>query len=92
MAALRIGDPRRRETQIGPLVSPRQKAAVAAATAAMRAEGRKALDDGAMMFCGTFAAKGGIRPADNFEFELHDPVLDRTIHHGYSLTKLPVLG
>ena len=44
MAALRIGDPRRRETQIGPLVSPRQKAAVAAATAAMRAEGRKALD------------------------------------------------
>ncbi len=55
-------------------------------------EGRKALDEGAMMFCGTFAVKGGIRPADNFEFEIHDPVLDRTIHHGYSLTKLPVLG
>jgi hypothetical protein len=55
-------------------------------------EGKRALDDGALMFCGTFAAKGGIRPADTFEFEIHDPVLNRTIRHAYSLQKLPVLG
>ena len=29
------------------------------------------------MFCGTLAAHGGVRPADNFEFELDDPVLKR---------------
>jgi len=46
MAALRIGDPRRRETQIGPLVSARQKAAVMAAVAQMRADGRTTLDGG----------------------------------------------
>jgi hypothetical protein len=55
-------------------------------------EGKPALDEGALMFCGTFAAKGGIRPADNFDFEIHDPVLGRTISHGYRLAKLPVLG
>jgi hypothetical protein len=55
-------------------------------------EGRKTLDEGAVMFCGTFAAKGGIRPADVFEYELHDPVLNRTIRHAYRLEKLPVLG
>ncbi len=55
-------------------------------------EGRENLDEGAMMFCGTFAAKGGIRPADNFEFEIHDPVLNRSIRHEYHLNKLPVLG
>ena len=55
-------------------------------------EGNKALAEGALMFCGTFAAKGGIRPADDFEFEIHDPVLGRTIRHMYRLEKLPVLG
>ena len=55
-------------------------------------EGRKTLEEGALMFCGTFAAKGGIRPADVFEYEIHDPVLNRTIRHGYRLDKLPVLG
>jgi hypothetical protein len=34
-----------------------------------------ALPDGCAMFGGTFAAKGGIRPASRFEFELEDPVL-----------------
>ena len=37
------------------------------------------------MFGGTFAAKGGIRPADRFEFELEDPVLKRKIGHGYDV-------
>lgn len=50
------------------------------------------LPDGCAMFGGTFAAKGGIRPADRFEFELEDPVLKRTIRHGYDVITLPVLG
>ncbi|RZN13171.1 DUF2848 domain-containing protein [Bradyrhizobium genosp. SA-3] len=50
------------------------------------------LPDGCAMFGGTFAAKGGIRPAGRFEFELEDPVLKRTIKHGYDVVTLPVLG
>jgi hypothetical protein len=52
----------------------------------------KILPDGCAMFGGTFAAKGGIRPADRFEFELEDPVLKRTIRHAYDVMTLPVLG
>ena len=52
----------------------------------------KGLPDGCAMFGGTFAAKGGIRPASRFEFELEDPVLKRTIRHGYDVVTLPVLG
>ena len=52
----------------------------------------KKLPDGCAMFGGTFAAKGGIRPADRFEFELEDPVLKRTIRHAYDVITLPVLG
>lgn len=48
--------------------------------------------DGDVMFGGTLAAQGGIRPADRFEFRLHDPVLDREIAHGYDIEPLPVLG
>ena len=48
--------------------------------------------DGCAMFGGTFAAKGGIRPADRFEYELEDPVLKRTIRHGYDVIVLPVRG
>ena len=57
-----------------------------------RGFGGKGLPDGCAMFGGTFAAKGGIRPADRFEFELEDPVLKRTIKHGYDVTTLPVRG
>jgi hypothetical protein len=52
----------------------------------------KKLPDGCAMFGGTFAAKGGVRPADRFEFELEDPVLKRTIRHAYDVITLPVLG
>ena len=52
----------------------------------------KGLPDGCAMFGGTFAAKGGIRPADRFEFELEDPVLKRKISHGYDVVTMPVLG
>jgi hypothetical protein len=51
-----------------------------------------ALPNGCAMFGGTFAAKGGIRPASRFEFELEDPVLKRSIGHGYDVIELPVLG
>jgi hypothetical protein len=57
-----------------------------------RGFGGKNLPDGCAMFGGTFAAKGGIRPADRFEFELEDPVLKRKISHGYDVITLPVLG
>jgi hypothetical protein len=50
------------------------------------------LPDGCAVFGGTFAAKGGIRPAERFDFEMEDPVLGRKIAHGYDIAELPVLG
>lgn len=50
------------------------------------------LPEGCAMFGGTFAAKGSIRPADRFEFELEDPVLKRVIRHAYDVVELPILG
>jgi hypothetical protein len=50
------------------------------------------LPDGCAMYGGTFAAIGGIRPADRFEYELVDPVLKRVIRHSYDVIALPVLG
>ena len=57
-----------------------------------RGFGGAGLPDGCAMFGGTFAAKGGIRPASRFEYELEDPVLGRTIRHAYDVVELPVLG
>jgi hypothetical protein len=57
-----------------------------------RGFGDAGLPDGCAMFGGTFAAKGGIRPADRFEFELEDRVLNRTIGHAYDVIALPVRG
>jgi Protein of unknown function (DUF2848) len=54
--------------------------------------GDAGLPDGCAMFGGTFAARGGIRPASRFEFELEDPVLKRSIRHAYDVIELPVLG
>jgi hypothetical protein len=53
---------------------------------------RYPLRDGQAMFCGTFAAKGGIRPSTRFEMELEDPVRKRKLSHAYSITVLPVEG
>ena len=50
------------------------------------------LPEGCVMFGGTFAAKGGIRPAARFEYELEDPVLERAIRHGYDVAELPIMG
>lgn len=57
-----------------------------------RGFGGGGLPDGCAMFGGTFAAKGGIRPASRFEYELEDPVLKRSIRHAYDVVTLPVLG
>ena len=57
-----------------------------------RGFGGAGLPDGCAMFGGTFAAKGGIRPASRFEYELEDPVLKRSIRHAYDVIELPVLG
>jgi len=50
------------------------------------------LPDGCAMYGGTFAAMGGIRPADRFEYELEDPVLKRVIRHSYDVIALPLLA
>lgn len=51
--------------------------------------GARDLPDGTVMFCGTLAAQGGIRPAPRFEFEIEDPVRGRRIRHGYDVVSLP---
>ena len=48
----------------------------------------KELPAGTVMFCGTFSAKGGIRSATEFMFEMEDPVLSRSIRHAYHVTNL----
>ena len=50
------------------------------------------LPDGTLMFCGTLAAIGGIRPSPSFGLELGDPVLGRSIRHRYATVELPVVG
>lgn len=54
--------------------------------------GRFPLKPGFAMFCGTLAAKGGIRPAGRFTMELEDPVLKRKLEHEYRVEVLPVEG
>jgi hypothetical protein len=54
--------------------------------------GKTGLTENTLMFCGTLAARGGVRPSDDFAFELDDPVLARNIHHHYHVHNLPVLG
>jgi Protein of unknown function (DUF2848) len=55
-----------------------------------RFTGGNALPEETMMFCGTLAAKGGVRPAEQFVFELEDPVLGRKIRHHYRTVTLPI--
>jgi hypothetical protein len=54
--------------------------------------GRHPLKTGWAMFCGTLAAKGGIRPADVFRMELEDPVRKKKLAHEYRVHVLPVEG
>jgi hypothetical protein len=57
-----------------------------------RRPGGPGLPPGTIMFCGTLGAIGGIRPATHFAMELHDPVLGRTLRHGYDITALPMVA
>jgi hypothetical protein len=50
------------------------------------------LEDGTLMFCGTLAAKGGIRPSARIEMELVDPLRGRSLQHRYDILTLPVAG
>jgi hypothetical protein len=50
------------------------------------------LPEGTLMFCGTLAARGGVRPTREFAFELDDPVRGRKLAHAYRVKSLPILG
>ena len=50
------------------------------------------LPAGHAMFCGTLAAKGGIRGGSRFRMELEDPVRARKLTHEYRVKILPVEG
>ncbi|MFK5926828.1 MAG: DUF2848 domain-containing protein [Desulfuromusa sp.] len=52
-------------------------------------EGCVAAGESFCLFCGTFAAIGGLAYGDRFEFEIYDPVLKRNITHGYDIQVLP---
>lgn len=54
--------------------------------------GKDTLEPGTGMVCGTVGAIGGIRPSKTFRMELHDPVLNRTIAHSYSIETLPEIA
>jgi Protein of unknown function (DUF2848) len=54
--------------------------------------GTDMLPSGALMFCGTPGAIGGIRSATRFEMELTDPVLNRSLTHSYDIEVLPVVS
>jgi hypothetical protein len=57
-----------------------------------RGFGAEGVPDGCVLFGGTFAALGGIRPASRFDYEIEDPVLGRRIASGYDVIPLPILG
>jgi hypothetical protein len=57
---------------------------------AMYAESGAMLDVGGVLFSGTVPTIAAIAPADEFEMELFDPVLRRSLHHRYRVAVLPV--
>jgi hypothetical protein len=73
-----------------------QEGTVAAMIAPLDLIGRHAADgrlaEGTLMFCGTLAARGGVRATPEFSFELEDPVRGRKIAHSYRVCTLPILG
>ncbi len=48
------------------------------------------LPPGTVMFGGTFAVIGGLRPASEFHMEMVDPVRGRKIEHNYRIHTLPI--
>ncbi|WEQ54486.1 DUF2848 domain-containing protein [Komagataeibacter nataicola] len=55
-------------------------------------DGDGLLAPGALMFCGTVPAIGGILPTPELTIELVDPVLGHVLSHRYSVTTLPVVA
>jgi hypothetical protein len=53
--------------------------------------GQEGLPVGTVMFCGTFPAAGGVRPAPWFEMEIEDPVFGRFLRHRYKIEVLPIV-
>ena len=45
--------------------------------------------EGMLIFCGTVATKMGLIYSDRFDFEIEDPVLNRSIRYGYDIRVLP---
>lgn len=50
------------------------------------------MDEGTLVFGGTLALIGEIRPATRFEFELEDPILQRKLAGHYDIDSLTVSG
>ena len=50
------------------------------------------LPAGTVMYCGTVPVQGEIAPAEQFEIEIEDPILKRTIRHAYVSVELPIAG
>ena len=50
------------------------------------------LPEGTVLFSGTIATRGGLRPAGRFRFELEDPVMGRALRHEYRVRSLPIAG
>ena len=69
-----------------------QEGAVTAMRSPEDLMGRYPLKPGWAMFCGTLAAKGGIRPANVFRIELEDPLRKRKLVHEYRIDVLPIEG
>ncbi len=55
-------------------------------------KGASQFPDSTVMYCGTLAARGGVRPTERFEYEIEDPMLGRRIAHAYTVRILPILG
>lgn len=53
--------------------------------------GKIEFKDNDAMLCGTLAAIGGVRPAQEYRMELFDPVLKKTIALSYSVNTLPII-
>jgi hypothetical protein len=78
-------DGERRLYQEGPLSNMRTPMEL------MARYGRSPLPAGAVMFCGTLGAIGGIRPASRFEIALEDPARGRALRHAYDVIDLPIV-
>lgn len=48
--------------------------------------------DGTAMLCGTFAAIGGVRPAQSYRMEMSDPHTGKTIGLAYAVSTLPIVA